>query len=254
MSKHNGIRRSFIRGVGGVGASIFLSFRNGTAAANNSVCAPGEIQRLKVWNDFIFLEGSVNIGNAAGKGGGAGKVPKQVIRWEVTCESPPPPPPPVPKPAPKSGHYIDSLYLIQDSWFDEYLFGFRAKDLYFNVGVPSFARIYSNVANLRMETLLTNGTLATLNTSLTLDGGGFRLTTPSSVDNFAAETRAAAVAGTWSISDIVLDASVVGSENFGVGAHYAGRPLYGSTGHAFSQFTRPGPPIYTDPFRSHIRK
>jgi hypothetical protein len=217
-----------------IAASAATGLALPTSFADNQFCPQGQSERVKIWNDYIMVEGQVNAGKAPLSGSAGGKVPLKVIRWEITCESAPKPPPEPPKPPPKNGLYDSTLYMIGESWGDDWTQPDRPELMYFNVGLPSFVGMLPSSASVTLEATLRNGTKSTLVAPLIVDGGGFVYAAPASVSQFWTNVRSNMLSGTLAIDNVMLGAGVAGSGNFGIGAHYAGKPVFGSTGLVFA--------------------
>lgn len=230
-------RRALLKLATGTTAAVAF----GPSFSQNRFCPKDQIEKIRIWNDYLMVEGQINAGKGPLSGGASGKLPQKVIKWEITCESvpkTPPEPPKPPPPPPKNGLFDPFLYWIGESWADDWFSVGRSDLMYFNVGLPAFVTIWASTARASLQATLMNGATAAHVAPLTVDGGGFKFANPGAVDQFLANIRGNALRGTLAVDSIDLGATTAGSGNFGIGAHYNGRPIFGSTGVVYAAQAR----------------
>lgn len=227
------VRRDLLKfAAGAVGTSVLSGGRSVYAQASSSassVCRPGEKLEIEVFTTTVYVEASINLTRFGG--GGSIKIPLQRTEWRIKCTSEPTPPP-APKDKPTSGAYDPSLFLLGMGQFivEDHQSYFSSANFYFPVSLPSFLGFASDRAQLRFESLLANGSMARMDAALVRNGSGFDIAAPHAVDYWTSTTGAAAVRGSWTVSEVAVQAHSAGSGHYGIGSTYLGHGLAGMSG------------------------
>jgi hypothetical protein len=225
VSKQDVSRREIV-GLACGGGLIYLPSMGAAQSRTNSLCPAGFKAEYEVWTETVTYEASLNISKFGG--GGSVKMPGTRIRWKLKCTEREDPPPPT-KPVPKSGVYDGSIFTLGLGLLrvENY---FNSADLYFPVGLPTFAGLHSDTASLKMISNFPDGRVASHSAVLLRSQGGYLLSNPNTTDYWVATDGANASAGEWIIDNIMVSASASGRSNFGVSVFYGGQHLFGRSG------------------------